>query len=1216
MIEKDIKQKIIECLETFSEPNLTENSLKLFQTLGYDTKRQAPLDESSYDCFNATFIIGDTKFRQEKALVSDWKQVNLLFQLSSEEITPQINLFTTERVDDTIMESYIFFCIELSKGTYTRSELSQITREVNRLFPMPVMILFKHGSTVTVSVINRRLNQKDEKKDVLMKVTLIKDINFKNPHRAHIEILYDMTFDELKTNNSVSNFVDLHKAWQKTLNIKELNKRFYKEISAWYFWAMKEVYYPGAPDNAFFVDPRKDPIVREHNAKNLIRLLTRILFVWFIKEKGLIPDELFDENKIDKIIKGFNPHNDDRHRDNVDLSTLKSCYYKSILQNLFFATLNQSLGKREFRKSGQHMNVTNLMRYENYFNDPKQFIDIVEKAVPFMNGGLFECLDKPDPTAKGKQGGDKIIYEDGFSDRNDNLLYIPDYIFFAETISTDLSEEFGVKAKNTEVKGLINILKSYKFTIAENTPIEEDIALDPELLGKAFENLLASYNPETKSTARKQTGSFYTPREVVDFMVDISLKAYLKKSLINHTKMNSDDAEEGLNILFTYTEKDHAFNDEERKTLISAIDGSKILDPACGSGAFPMGILHKMVYILHKLDPQNELWKEKQIEKVDELDDPNSRDIAIRNIEEAFENNELDYGRKLYLIENCIFGIDIQPIAIQISKLRFFISLIVDQRVNLSKENFGVIPLPNLESKFVIANTLINVEKPDAQRNMFGDSEIIVIENELRRVRHNLFKAKTPSTKRKLREDDQIAREKLGSILIANGWKKKTAFQIANWDPYDQNASSSFFDSEWMFGIIDGFDIVIGNPPYIQLQKNNGMLATQLEDQKYSVFERTGDIYCLFYEKGINLLGTGGILCYITSNKWLRAGYGKKLRGFMAKINPRVLIDLGPNVFETATVDTNILVIENSPNADEFYAASLQDKVDNLNENFTIEKSKVCGISENAWFIGNDAVQKLKEKIERIGTPLKDWDVTINYGIKTGLNEAFVINQEKYNEIVLKDSNSVEILKPILRGRDIKRYGYEWAGLYLIQSGYDIDVPNKYPAVYEHLHNFEDKAQTRCDQGKNWWNLRACVYYDDFEKEKLIWQEMSSEPCFSYDNDNIYCNDTGRIMIAKNIKFFTGFFNTRFFRYIFSNFYAGGELGATGIRFKHTFMLNVPISSGNIEQENMITSIVNDIVNIKKMDSLTETSALETEIDQIIYEIYGLTEEEIMIIEG
>ncbi|MGB0823488.1 MAG: hypothetical protein ACPGSK_05095, partial [Alphaproteobacteria bacterium] len=484
-----------------------------------------------------------------------------------------------------------------------------------------------------------------------------------------------------------------------------LNKQFYKELSNWYFWAMQNCHFP-------YFDPETDKYdlfqdeekVREHDAKNLIRLLTRILFVWFIKEKGLVPDSFFETNSLKKdLLKDFDPN------------SKQTNYYKAILQNLFFATLNQSHGKREFRKHGQHRNTTTLLRYEDRLKRPKQFIEIVEATTPFLNGGLFDCLDYPHPTLKGPKDGAVIVYEDGFSDRNDNPLNVPDFLFFGPTQEVDLSDDYGDNERKKEkVRGLIHILNGYKFTIVENTPVEQEIALDPELLGQVFENLLASYNPETKTTARKQTGSFYTPRPIVDYMVDESLKAHLLKALTAEIGMDEGEAKEKLEDLFAYSEEPNPFNKEQTEQLIRAIDNCTILDPACGSGAFPMGALHKLVYVLGKLDPRDKLWKKRQLSKVDKLidsarefEDSQFRERAIkdaqaqrRDIEEAFSRNELGYGRKLYLIENCLYGVDIQPIAAQISKLRFFISLIVDQSVDPSRENFGIRPLPNLETKF------------------------------------------------------------------------------------------------------------------------------------------------------------------------------------------------------------------------------------------------------------------------------------------------------------------------------------------------------------------------------------------------------------------------------------------------------------------------------------------------------------------------------------
>ena len=779
----------------------------------------------------------------------DWVSVDPLFQLRGENLTLTDTdgwLFdpSQTQVDNTIIESYVFVALRLRGSSYNRTQLSQITREINKLFPMPAMLLFQHGNTLTLSVINRRLGVRDPSRDVLEKVTLIKDIDFRDTHRAHIDILFDLALEPLNQTHGVHNFVELHRAWEKTLDTSELNKRFFNELANWYFWAVDQVTFPE--------DAGKDVEVR--NATSVIRLLTRLIFVWFIKEKELVPDVFFNPRDLDGILN--------------NLDSQKSTYYKAILQNLFFATLNQEMNtaqkpdNRKFRgERRQHYNITSLYRYKDYFIGPDEALRQFE-AIPFLNGGLFECLDAPS-----KEDPTRILRVDGFSDREDNPLSVPNMLFFSEEQTVDLNAVYGTKGRRYKVRGLIHILSSYKFTIAENTPIEEEVALDPELLGKVFENLLAAYNPETEATARKQTGSYYTPREIVNYMTDESLVAYLKNEIVVHSEAQNifsvitppsqldftkqadpvqtelgvemvslsdeqkSEIEQKLRELLAYNDKPHRFDEAETKVLIRAIDTLKILDPAVGSGAFPMGVLHRLVFILGKLDPGNEQWKQRQIARVEstvgraeEIDDSTIRESTIRdlegeidNINEAFERNELDYGRKLYLIESCIYGVDIQPIATQIAKLRFFISLIVDQQIDNSRDNRGVRPLPNLETKFVAANTLIGVNKP--LQMAMGDTEIDQKEKKLEDVRRRHFTARTPKTKAKYRALDAQIRTEISKLLEERkGLSHDDADRIANWDPYSQNASADFFDSEWMFGVRDGFDVVIGNPPYLNVE--------------------------------------------------------------------------------------------------------------------------------------------------------------------------------------------------------------------------------------------------------------------------------------------------------------------------------------------------------------------------------------------------------------
>ena len=919
----DIQHKaaIKEALSNFTEGTLAENARHLLNTLGYQSERTLALEPNTAEAFIDTYDLHRI-LNRGRALTTEWVSIDPLFQLRGEDLTDTDTtgwLFDSSQtqVDNTIIESYLFLALRLDGSRYNRTRLSQITREINKLFPMPAMLLFQHGETLTLSVINRRLHAYDESRDVLEKVTLIKDIDFKNPNRAHIDILFDLALKPLNRAHGVRNFVELHRAWEKTLDISELNKRFFKELADWYFWAVDQVTFPD--------DAGKN--VEERNATSVIRLLTRLIFVWFIKEKGLVPDALFNPRDLGDILNSLNPQ--------------ESTYYKAILQNLFFATLNQEMNtpqnpnNRKFRGEGrQHYNITSLYRYRDYFIDPDEALRKFE-TIPFLNGGLFECLDAPS-----KEDATKILRVDGFSDRNDIPLCVPNKLFFSGEQVVDLNAAYGTKGKQHKVRGLIHILSSYKFTITENTPIEEEVALDPELLGKVFENLLAAYNPETEATARKQTGSFYTPREIVNYMTDESLIAYLKNELITYSETQrspsittpaaqldltgqaapvqtelsmerallSDEKkaeiEKKLRELFAYNDEPNPFAEAETEVLIKAIDTLKILDPAVGSGAFPMGVLHRLVFILGKLDPRNEQWKQRQIDRVantieiaGQIDDSAFRESTLRDLEgeiesinEAFERNELDYGRKLYLIENCIYGVDIQPIATQIAKLRFFISLIVDQQIDNSRGNRGVRPLPNLETKFVAANTLLSVEKPLQME--IGDTEIDQKEKELEDVRRRHFTARTPKTKRKYRDLDAQIRTEISELLEERrGLPHDDANRIANWDPYNQNASADFFDSEWMFGVRDGFDITIGNPPYVRADSGDEHLKMRqkIEDSnQYETLWEKWDLYVPFIERSYKLLKPEGFTTLIVSDAYCHSKYAQKSQNWFLK-NSRIL---------------------------------------------------------------------------------------------------------------------------------------------------------------------------------------------------------------------------------------------------------------------------------------------------------------------------------------
>ena len=595
----DTRQILRKKLQALPSADFRDGHLELLDSLGYRSDKIMPIPKADPAQFIQMAESGSgVTVDKGKAKFADWKKADILFQLTDEELSGQTSLFESTELRPQLLQSYLFFAIELKGTHYSRTDLSNITRQINRLFPMPVMVFYTYNDELSIAVINRRRNKREEHKDVLGKVTLIHGIKLTEPHRGHLDIIDSFSVKNLRATQPIDSFDALHSAWEEIFNVELLNKRFYRELSDWYFWALDKVEFPD--------DVEKNRDTR--NATSLIRLLTRLIFCWFLKEKRLIPEILFQPEKLNGVLKS--------------LLAEDSTFYQAILQNLFFATLNQRMGKDSkgepyrkfstddgFVKNRSQYGVKNLFRYADVFVNPESALQLFED-IPFLNGGLFECLDREDENGK-------VQYLDGFSRNKKKHPWAPNELFFGKSRVVDLSAIYADKKRRKQrVRGLIHILSGYKFTIVENTPIEQEIALDPELLGQVFENLLASYNPETQTTARKQTGSFYTPRPIVDYMVTESLKCYLKGELCKRLPdILEADADEGLDILFSYTEREHAFTEEERAILIEAIDNCKILDPACGSGAFPMGALHKLVFILQKLDPHNERWMRRQIDK-------------------------------------------------------------------------------------------------------------------------------------------------------------------------------------------------------------------------------------------------------------------------------------------------------------------------------------------------------------------------------------------------------------------------------------------------------------------------------------------------------------------------------------------------------------------------------------------------------------------------
>lgn len=1096
-----------------------------------------------------------------------------------------------------------------TKMTYSTEAVKLGTCQSLELVVYEVKHRSKHDARVSLSKEAFRMLA-DEMKDRALVIFVPEDSN-ENYRFSLIEITLDSADDSARGTKRYSNprrysyFLGEGIAYytpNKYLNVKGrvvskedllsrfsvevLTKEFYQELSDWYAWAIKIIRFPNNIDD-------KDDDAKFNN-EGAIRLITRLIFVWFLKQRHLIPEEFFDERYIaDNLIEGFNPHA------MVDLfsKSNESKYYKAILQNLFFAMLNspitpeggKELSERHFRNGRGDYDNNKLMRYESYFKNPQLFVDLSNRTVPFLNGGLFDCLDDKDHG----------MYYDGFSDRESvrNSLIIPDYLFFGEEVgkNIDLSEWYGdKKKKKVSARGIIDILKRYNFTVEENTPFDKEVSLDPELLGKVFENLLASYNPETQTTARKQTGSFYTPREIVQYMVDESLVAHLKRTV-------GEELEPQYRQLMQYSDENVELTAEQRKSIMLSLYNCKILDPACGSGAFPMGILQQMVHILNRIDPDNSQWKEMMLQKaLDETSEAyrnfssDERKELIADIERSFDEsvNRPDYARKLYLIENCIYGVDIQPIAIQISKLRFFISLVVDQNTNVDPtDNFGIRPLPNLEAKFVAANTLIGLVKKDV--SLFDSAEIKAKENELKIAKHKIFGAKTVRTKRKYKNIVNDLRQEIANMLYENeAVGNDEARQLASWDMFDQNASSPFFDPEWMFNVKEGFDIVIGNPPYVFTRDVDfsGEFKQYIENEYFSKISTTGkkskakqsgkiNLFAIFIMKGIMLNSIKGVLTYIIPNTILRTTTYDIIRKYILdNTSVNQIVDLGSGVFEKVTASTVIMQVSNYVDKNNKICAITEVKA-LTRENFNIAEISQSQFYNNISFsfniFGDFVTNKLSQKLKLNSNCLGYYCVDIIEGIVA--HKHLIIDERK------------DGYEPMLEGKCIKHY-------YILSE-------NKYI-----LWNKDLIHRSRPDY---LWKL----------DEKIVIQRISggSHPIvasidrFGYKTFASVNNLVLKEQFKNLYPIIVALLNSNVLNWYYANNFSNNSTLTVNISKTYLEMLPLPIID-NLH-ENRIRSLVNEIMALKQQDITSDVSELELKINFWVYRLYNLTYDEVLVID-
>lgn len=905
------------------------------------------------------------------------------------------------------------------------------------------------------------------------------------------------------------------------------------------------------------------------------KLLGRMVFLYFVQKKGWLgaSDTHYKDGLPDFIKQLFIQ------------SGGNATFYPNWLSVLFFETLNQERKNDDFRMPDGKM-----------------------VKVPFLNGGLF----------------DKDAFDDALLTLPAELFHHPDFQ------NAMLTERNGENAR-----GFLDFLDAFNFTVHEDSPDDHTVAVDPEMLGHIFENLLED---------NKDKGAFYTPKKIVHFMCQESLMEYLRTHC-PPSPVAADWTEERirLSVQSLVVEKEMPKelwpSDQSFLGFVTHIDtlldSVKICDPAIGSGAFPMGLLQEIYTIKEVIAYElQQPWKPEQVK----------------------EN----------IIQNSVYGVDIEKGAVDIARLRFWLSLLVDEELPKA--------LPNLDYKIIVGNSLVSKlgedtigidwNLNDTSHGLFGSDlaeQKGKLLHQISTTQQAFFnsindKKKLAAVIRNLKIDLLI--NQLELMVATKGLESKPTgtgravaaqtelyIQTEDWKrsisqlkilKNDSDKPLHFF--EWKLDFPEvlnallnpdpGFDIVIGNPPFVQLSRNNGLLAKEFEKQGFETFERTGDIYSLFYEKGIQLLKNKGILTFITSNKWMRAAYGASTRAYFAKHNPRKLIDLGSGVFDTATVDTNILLIQKAPNQHQCFAADLsKTKTQGFKQ---LPFILLNNLGKDAWTIASEIEQSIHAKIERMGKPLKDWDVQIYRGVLTGFNEAFIIDGNTKDQLIAQDPRSADILKPILRGRDIKRYKADFADLWLIATfpARNLDIDH-YPAVKAYLKSFGkrlhqtgetfidqngQKAKTRKKTGNKWFETQDQIgYYKEFEKEKIIYPNMTLFLPFVFDDCNYYTNQKCFIICTKSVslKFLISFLNSKIsHRWIRMNC---PELQGGTRELSKIFFENIPVPSLTGIQQQPFISLVDQILQGKEEG--LDTTALEQQIDHLVYHLYALSYEEVQVID-
>ncbi|NHA80420.1 class I SAM-dependent DNA methyltransferase [Helicobacter pylori] len=841
---------------------------------------------------------------------------------------------------------------------------------------------------------------------------------------------------------------------------------------------------------------------------------------------------------------------------------------------------------------------------------------------------------------------------------------------------------------------LFAFLHLYKFTttpedIKDNKDTSESHLINPSVLGLVFEKLNGY-----------KEGSFYTPSFITSYMCKESITSIVLDKFNQKYNIECEDLEELKNYLTSYKK-------DKRKEYLQLLLTLRICDPAVGSGHFLVSALNEMVWIAYELGLIASLYRHSLRLENDEIIIQNMQTGEIFNYTKAHSENDPHhhiqkelFELKKSIIENCLFGVDINPNSCEITKLRLWIELLKYSYYIFEegKNTNALETLPNIDINIKCGNSLISrfslhddLKKiPNIKKKIQEYKDLVAqykdpnplfplnktdLTNKIQDLKTTFsLELKDSKTKAELEKAIEKHIKKYNffalddkSLLDGLNYFIPSLFGVLKLSPKEEEEAFASYGRiralrkklddalsgreyqnafEWRFefpevlndeGDFLGFDCIIGNPPYIR-QEQIKDIKPLLEKQYPDFYNSTADIYTYFFALSYHLLKEKGFNAFITSNKYARAKYGAKLRGLLLKKTTIVsYMELNAlKVFESATVDTSItsFIKQSPPKESRFnYCKPTPNDKNDLKSAHSLPMRQNA-LSTESFIFANATLLDLRDKIESVGTPLKDWGIQINYGIKTGANEAFIITTEKREEILNACKTQEErkrtetLIKPILRGKDIKRYSYEWAGEWVINThnGYTSNLKSKippidiekYPAIKTHLNSHYDTIATRSDQGDTPYHLRNCAYLEDFEKEKIVYPcIMAKEPCFVYEEKGFYAPAPANIITGDKIeiKYITALLNSKCIYFAMRKFYMGGGIEGE-LKTNNLEKIPIPkITPQNQELADKITDGAKQILALKEKDPKANTQRLEKEIDALVYQLYHLTDEEIKIIE-